>query len=138
MGIFGTSADIIIDVNLLVQYIVLVVLLVGVFYRKRSKKHGRLMFLATVVNVITVLVIMGPALIAKPTTYPPTIYAHTIFGMIAIVLGLLFSYRFWSALSEGKPFLCGSKNMMRIAILIWLLPIIGGTFFYIQQYVLIT
>jgi hypothetical protein len=138
MGILGTSADILIDVNLILQYVVLAILLIGVFYRKRSKQHGRLMFLATLFNMITVLVIMGPALFTNPTTYPLTIYAHAFIGIIAIFLGLLFSYRFWSALSEGKPFLCGSKRVMIFAILMWIGPIIGGTIFYIQQYVPMT
>jgi uncharacterized membrane protein YozB (DUF420 family) len=136
MGLFGTPADIIIDINLIIQYIVLLLLVVGYLRRRPLKNHGKIMASATLLNLATVFVIMAPALILNFASYPITILTHAMIGIAALLFGLLFTIRFLMTTRKGEPLACGSKNVMRLAILIWLASIIGGTFFYLEHYIL--
>ncbi|MBN2230772.1 MAG: hypothetical protein JW779_14380 [Candidatus Thorarchaeota archaeon] len=134
MVLFGSSAELIIDINLIAQYLVLFLLILGFIKRKPFKTHGYLMLVMTIISVGTTLLIMGPSLILNFSTHPPTILVHSIVGLIAILIGALFNFKFFKAMKEKQPLMCGSKNFMRIAFVIWLIPILGGTFFYISTY----
>ncbi|MFW9800135.1 MAG: hypothetical protein ACFFD9_06855 [Candidatus Thorarchaeota archaeon] len=59
MGVFGNVADVIIDLNLVIQWIIFVILVLGYIKRQELVTHGRLMVVATLVNLITVLLVMG-------------------------------------------------------------------------------
>ncbi len=137
MGLFGTSADIFTDINLIIQYITLLLIIIGYLKRKPFKNHGFIMMTVTLLAVATSIVFMGPRLVIGWNGYESTIFAHAAVGIISIFLGAFLNFRFMRAMRNNQPLLCGSKNFMRIALLIWLSPIIGGTFFYVSTYAIV-
>ena len=136
MGIFGNPASIIIDVNLIIQWIIFVILLVGYLKRGERKTHGYLMVVALIVNLITTLLIMAPSLVLNIDTLPITALPHAAVGTLAILLGLLFSFKFLTALRNSQPLACGTRRNMRIAFILWIVPVFFGTFLYMTIYVL--
>lgn len=144
MGIFGTSAGIIFDINLVMQLVLLIFLVAGVVLKRPRKRHGIIMASATLANLATILLIMGPslvrnfgAIIADPLSAGAmTTIAHAMLGTITILLGLLFGFRFFSATRGSKPLACGTKRTMVVTILLWLVTLSAGLAFYIYYYVL--
>jgi len=136
MGFLGTPADVIIDVNLIVQWVIFVILLLGYVTRRQLKTHGRLMVVATIVNLLTTLLIMGPSLILNWESLPITVFGHSAVGIIAILLGLLYSFRFLTATRANGPLNCGNRRMMRIAFILWIVPVFFGTFIYVSIYII--
>jgi uncharacterized membrane protein YozB (DUF420 family) len=137
MGLFGNPAPLIVDINLIAQFLILILLVIGRLKKRPLKTHGTLMLAATALTLVTILLIMGPALVFGFGTYSPIILFHVGIGVLASLLGLVFSVRFTIAVRGGKPLRCGTKHMMRITLLIWLVSLIGGTSFYIARYVLL-
>jgi uncharacterized membrane protein YozB (DUF420 family) len=135
MGFLGTTAEIIIDVNLIIQWIVFVFLLLGYLKRGTRKTHGTIMATATIVNLATVLVIMAPALIMNWGLYEIIILGHVAVGTIAIILGLLYSFRFLMAIRSGSALACGNRGNMRLAFVLWIVPVFFGTYTYLTLYV---
>jgi uncharacterized membrane protein YozB (DUF420 family) len=135
MGIFGNSAELIVDINLIIQYVILVLLVIGYIKKKPYKSHGNLMLATTLLTLATILIIMAPRLVLYYTLYPPLIYVHAIIGVITIAIALLFNVRFVTALRGKQPLTCGTKTTMRIAVLIWLITLFGGTLIYLETYV---
>jgi hypothetical protein len=136
MGLFGNPAEVIIDVNLIVQWVVFVIILLGYVKRRPLETHGRLMVIATIINLVTALLIMGPSLVLNWALLPITALAHSAVGTLAILLGLLYSYRFLIATRTGGPLACGNRRMMRIAFILWIVPVFFGTFLYVSIYVM--
>ncbi|MFX1482663.1 MAG: hypothetical protein ACFFCP_05670 [Promethearchaeota archaeon] len=134
MGLFGNSASIIVDVNLIIQWIVFIFLLVGYLKRRELKTHGYLMVVTTIINLVTALLIMAPSLVINSSILPVTVYAHATVGTIAILLGLLFSFKFVTALRSNQPLACGTRRNMRIAFILWIVPVFFGTFIYLTVY----
>ena len=136
MGLFGNPASIIVDANLIIQWVIFVILLVGYLKRGERKTHGYLMVTALIVNLITTLLIMAPSLVMNSSTLPITAYGHAIVGVLAILLGLLFSFKFLTALRNSQPLVCGTRRNMIIAFILWIVPVFFGTFLYMMIYVL--
>jgi hypothetical protein len=135
MGLFGTIAPIFIDVNLILQYVTLVILIIGYFKTKPRKIHGYLMVLVLFITAITTILVMAPRLlIAIAAGGDPFAVLHASIGSLAIILGAVFASRFIIATTNKKPLVCGTKRMMRIAFILWILPIISGTTIYILLY----
>jgi hypothetical protein len=61
---------------------------------------------------------------------------HVAVGIIDILLGLLFSFRFLMALRSSQPLVCGTRGIMRLAFVLWIVPVFFGTFLYMTIYVL--
>ena len=136
MGIFGNPASIIIDVNLIVQWVIFVFLLVGYLKRRELKTHGCLMVIATILNLVTTLLIMAPSLVLNLDTLPITVLPHAAVGTLAILLGLLFSFKFIVAQRNSQPLACGTRRNMLITFILWIVPVFFGTFIYLTIYVL--
>jgi len=130
MILFGSSAPLLVDVNLILQYLTLILLIVGYVKRKPFKTHGYLMLVVLLITLGTTLLIMVPRLVLAYGVFGYLIVAHAIVGIIAILLGSLFASRFILAIRNNKPLTCGTKNMMRLALLLWIIPIIAGTWMY--------
>lgn len=135
MVLLGSSAPILVDINLILQYITLILLIVGYVKRKPFKTHGYLMLLVLVITVSTTLTIMAPRLLATFSVYGYLIIGHASIGIISMLLGILFSARFILALRNNKPLTCGTKNMMRLALILWIIPIFAGTMLYFTLYI---
>ncbi|MHA2142844.1 MAG: hypothetical protein ACXADF_12710 [Candidatus Thorarchaeota archaeon] len=136
LGLFGTPASVIIDVNLIIQWVVFVIILLGYVKKKPLETHGRLMVTVTIINLLTVLLIMGPSLILNWGLLPLEVLPHSAVGIIAIILGLLFGFRFLMATRTGEPLACGNRRMMRIAFVLWIVPVFFGTFLYFSIYIM--
>ncbi|MFW9870903.1 MAG: hypothetical protein ACFFEL_14835 [Candidatus Thorarchaeota archaeon] len=136
MGLFGNSASIIVDVNLIIQWVIFVFLLIGYLKRRELKTHGYLMVVALILNVVTTLLVMAPSLVLNSSTLPITVYPHAIVGTLAILFGLLFSFKFLTELRSNQPLVCGTKRNMRIAFILWIVPVFFGTFLYVTIYIL--
>ncbi len=145
MVIFGTSSDIIFDINLIIQLFLLLFLLVGVYIKRVKrviKNHGYIMILATIGNLLMTLLIMAPSLIinwgaivSNPTN-PGVIITliHVVVGLTAIIGGLLFSTRFLIALRRSSALKCGKRRSMLVVACFWILSIILGLGFYLYYY----
>ena len=136
MGLFGNPASIIVDVNLIIQWVIFVLLLIGYMKRGERKTHGYLMVVALVLNLVTTLVVMAPSLVLNFGTLPITVLPHAAVGIIALLLGFLFSFKWLMALRSSKPVICGTRGMMRLAFVLWIVPVFFGTFLYLTIYVL--
>jgi len=138
-GLFGTRAEILPDLNLLLQIIILIILFVAVrVVRPRTQvslqRHGRFMTIAVVLNAISILLVMGPSLaknfdyaLAEPSTigFPLTLIHHSL-GIIAEILGAVLIF---------KKF--GNVRMwMRLTFILWLISWVLGIYFYLFYYVL--
>jgi asparagine N-glycosylation enzyme membrane subunit Stt3 len=134
MILFGSSAGILVDVNLMLQYVTLVLLIIGYVKRKPFKTHGYIMLSVLIITVVTTLVIMAPRLFITFDSYGFPIVVHSILGTSTIILGALFASRFIIAIRNNRPLTCGTKNMMRLALILWIIPIIAGTMMYITLY----
>ncbi|MHA2322397.1 MAG: hypothetical protein ACXACG_12165, partial [Candidatus Thorarchaeota archaeon] len=127
MGIFGNPASIIIDVNLIIQWVIFVFLLLGYLKRRDLKTHGYLMVVALILNLVTTLFVMAPSLVLNLATLPITVLPHSAVGTLAILFGLLFSFKFLVALRNNEPLACGTRRNMLIAFALWIVPVFFGT-----------
>jgi uncharacterized membrane protein YozB (DUF420 family) len=134
MILFGSSAILLSDINLVLQYVTLVLLIAGYVKRKRRKIHGYIMLFVFLITVGTTIGIMAPAIVIAPSFYPVQTNVHVIVGTVAIIFGALFVYRFVTAIRNQKPLTCGTKNVMRIAVVLWIAQVLEGTIMYIMLY----
>jgi hypothetical protein len=143
MGLFGTSASIFADINLLIQIVLLVLLIYGSIKSKPYPFHGKIMTVLTIVTLLTTVFIMAPALFLKwdlfaAIPFPPgssIVIVHHIAGLVALLLGLLWTYRYLDARRNQKPFTCGSRRMMWLTAILWAYSLFGGILVYLIVYV---
>ncbi|MHA2068654.1 MAG: hypothetical protein ACXABY_30190 [Candidatus Thorarchaeota archaeon] len=143
MGILGTDADTIFEINLVVQFVLILFLAFGFYKRRTFSYHGKIMALATLLNLGATAFVMLPSLItywdlivANPTNPGIMItIVHVIIGSIAIALGFLFSIRFLLALRNSKPLACGTRRMMLTTLFLWLFALAGGLAFFVFYYI---
>jgi hypothetical protein len=144
MVLFGTTAELIFDINFIIQIILIILLIVGVTQKRTWKYHGTIMGVATLTMLSTVLLIMAPSLIAYgavlvlfPTELGSLVtMVHVIFGSLALAVGLYFTLRFLYFATSKKPLYCGTRTQMRIQVAIWFLAFLFGFVFYIYFYVI--
>ncbi|MHA2356626.1 MAG: hypothetical protein ACXADC_15725 [Candidatus Thorarchaeota archaeon] len=143
MGILGTNADTIFEINLVIQFILILFLAFGFYKRRTFSYHGRIMALATLLNLGATAFVMLPSLItywglivANPTSPGNMItIVHVVVGSIAIVLGSLFSIRFLLAIRNSQPLACGTRRMMLSTLFLWLFALAGGISFFVFFYI---
>jgi len=143
LGIFGTSALLITDINLLIQIVSFMVLLVGVIYKIKGKFkiHGFLMGLAVLLHFITFVVVMGPSFsegIEFFTTSTADVgvqatWIHAITGGIAMILGIIL-VGLWIVNSSNVAGCVKRKRIMDITVLMWALSLIFGIVTYLSFY----
>ncbi|MHA2187969.1 MAG: hypothetical protein ACW99V_06990, partial [Candidatus Thorarchaeota archaeon] len=116
---------------------------IGYAKRRTFRFHGTIMATALIINMITVLTIMGPSfvlyfnlLIAAPLSPGNLItIIHVILGTIALLFGILFSIRFMLAIRRSGPLACGTRRLMQLTALLWLSSLFGGLGFFIYFYI---
>ncbi len=138
-GLLGTNSSIASDLNLMLQIVVFIMLLIGVKFVKEKtprglKRHRRFMTYAVALNVISILLVMGPsfvanfsAVLAEPSTisFPLTLIHHSL-GIVAEILGIIFVF---------KKF--GNVRMwMRLTMSTWVISFILGMVFYFEYYMI--
>ncbi|MFX1566693.1 MAG: hypothetical protein ACFFCH_11955 [Promethearchaeota archaeon] len=144
MVLFGSTAQLIFDINLIIQIILILLLTIGVFQKRTLKYHGTIMGVATLSMLVTVLLIMGPSLatnlpvlILFPTSMGSLVtLVHVFFGSIVLIIGLIFTMRFLYFATSKKPLVCGTRTQMRIQITIWFLAFLFGLAFFVYFYVI--
>lgn len=146
MILFGTSSELIFDINLILQLFIFGLLSIGGYIMRMKrvlKNHGYIMVIATLSNLLLTLLVMAPSLIinwdavvTNPTS-PGVIITliHVVLGLIAIVGGTLFSVRFLSAIRRQRPLQCGKRQSMRSVTILWVASLILGIGFYVFYYV---
>jgi hypothetical protein len=134
MVLFGSSAPLLVDINLILQYVTLMLLIVGYIKRKPFKTHGTIMLSVLAITISTTILVMAPRILIALGSYGYPIIAHAVLGIVSIFFGSLFATRFITAIRNQKPLTCGTKNMMRLALILWIIPILSGTMMYITLY----
>jgi uncharacterized membrane protein YozB (DUF420 family) len=134
MGLFGTAAPVLVDINMILQYVTLLLLIAGYVKRKPFKTHGYLMLSVLIITVGTTIFVMAPRLLLTMTDFGIAVIGHAAVGIIAIILGALFAARFIMAVRNQQPLTCGTKTMMRVAFILWIVPVFFGTAMYIFLY----
>ncbi len=94
------------------------------------------MVVAIILNLVTTLLVMAPSLVLNFGTLPITVLPHAAVGTLALILGLLFSFKFLKALRSSQSLACGASGMMKLAIILWIVPIFFGTYLYLTIYIL--
>jgi len=135
MILFGSFAPLLVDINLILQYITLVLLVVGYVKRKPFKTHGRIMIIVLLITIGTTLLIMAPRIWIAFAAYGFPIIFHATLGSLTIILGSVFALRFIIATRNQQPLACGTKNWMRLAIILWIIPILAGSIMYFTLYI---
>lgn len=142
-GIFGTKANLISDLNLVLQIIILFVLLVSVSLKKRRdfKRHGSLMGFAVILNAISFFLVMGPSLVGSADLIQREFYsagvlttlAHAVTGSLAEILGVWLVGE-WLLRSFEIKACVKRKRVMQVTVSLWFIAAILGISLYIIYY----
>ena len=144
MSILGTRAELIYDLNLILQILIFLILLTGVYYAKRRiqyRIHGKIMALALGLNALSILIVMHPRLVESLSFLTSTIsqsrsqmtFLHPVLGGIAELLGI-------TVVITLRP--CGSKmgsrvrQLMRTTFMLWAAAFLVGLAVYLAFYVI--
>ncbi|MFW9802315.1 MAG: hypothetical protein ACFFFC_06675 [Candidatus Thorarchaeota archaeon] len=142
MGILGTAAETIFEINLMLQFMLVILLALGFYQRRTFVQHGRIMALATILNLGATALVMLPslilnfgALVGGPFNAGVGItIGHSIGGSIALALGLLFSVRFLIKTRNSQPLTCGTRRTMYLTLILWLFALSAGLAFFAFYY----
>lgn len=142
-GIFGTSAVLITDINLLIQIISFLVLLISIVYKVKGKIkfHGYLMGFAVILHFITFIVAMGPSFsdgldfftTATDLIGVQAMWIHALTGGIALILGI-FLVLVWIINLSNVAGCVKRKRIMDITVVLWALSLIFGIVTYLSFY----
>jgi len=142
-GFLGTRAPLIADITLLMTWSLLIVALFGAYraYKKNYTKHESIMPWAALLNWIPILLVMIPVLariisgqyhlVSDKFAFLP--YFHGTLGLLTQVLltYTVFRMKWATNLPPKKPLW-----LMRIALILWVLTVLGGTFLYFVAFIL--
>lgn len=139
MIFFSIAANIMFDINFVIQIVLIALLIFGLTQKPNRRRHGTIMAIALIVNLVTFAIIMFPSIFLKWNlivlhNLTAIILIHAIVGGVAIVLGLVFSIRFLIFLRRNKDLNCGTQMQMRIVNLAWLVSFVFGLIFYFVFY----
>ena len=144
MSILGTRAELIYDLNLILQILIFLILLTGAYYAKRRiqyRIHSKIMALAVALNALSIVIAMGPRLVGSLSFLTSTMtqsrsqmtFLHPVLGGIAELLGII-------AVITLRP--CGSKmgsrvrQLMRTTFMLWAAAFLVGLAVYLAFYVI--
>jgi len=130
--------------NLVLEIIILIVLFVALALKRRGKlfKHGGAMLVGVVLNILSFVIVMGPALFSLGQNglfdHPGRLYfvtlVHAGLGGIALVLGV-FLVASWH-LQASTQNCVRRKKIMRLTFVLWVLALILGILLYMLLYIL--
>ena len=140
-GLFGTGAILETDINLLLQIIIVIVLLIGLYGRKRKvKMHTGIMVAATLAKFATFLAFMGPVFFENLnffvnfTSQSISYLVHAFTGAITLTLafGLIIS---WAIHASNIVPCYRRKRLMDVTVIFWVASVIFGIIGYLLVYV---
>jgi uncharacterized membrane protein YozB (DUF420 family) len=143
MGLLGTNALLLIDVNLILQIVTLIILGVSFYYKtqKNYKLHGSLMGVAVILHIITFVAVMGRRFrenfdiftTATSELSIQTAWIHIVPGIIALILGI-FLVSVWAYRPSNVAGCFKRKRIMDVTIALWLISLIFGIATYFLTY----
>lgn len=142
-GFLGTAASLSSDISLIMMWGLLIVAFLGYLQarKKHFDKHEAIMPWAALLNWIPILVVMVPVMSRIISgkyhltggVFGPLPYFHAALGLTTQVLLTYTVIRMkWATDFPPKKPLW----LMRIALIMWVLTVLGGTFLYLAAYVI--
>jgi len=143
-GIFGIGVLIQTEINLVLQVLMLIIIVIGLFYKskRKFKIHGGLMGSAVILHLISLFAVMLPSfnnnyeyfITAISELGVQTIWIHAVPGAIALMLGIVLVAA-W-ALHPSNIAVCSKlKRIMDITTMLWLISLMFGIAAYVVFYV---
>jgi uncharacterized membrane protein YozB (DUF420 family) len=139
---FSSTAVSIADLNLVLQVTALALVIIGWrrAVKKRVRQHGQIMAVAVVLNLVSILLIMGPSfflglgfIMSNPfNTISVVSISHHGLGLLAELLGLYLVYK-WR-FQKTFTFCYGHQNLMKITIITWVITNILGIVIYVYLF----
>jgi len=144
-GLLGTRANVVFDINLIVQVVILLVLLVGLL---RSRGRGwsafrSFMNAAVALNAILIIAIMNPAFfrilpfaLRNPLAPTPILlWPHLLIGLTAELLGVYLALSGslnWDSDPGTRKRTVGA--VVGVLLLLWFLALAVGVAVYLRRY----
>jgi len=142
-GILGTQANLLVDINLLVQVAVLFMLCAGAWLARKGRlnAHQTLMTAAVVINAAAIVFVMDPSFFrllpvslhdaAAPRAL--ALWSHVLFGVVAEVMGVYVVIRTKTEAST-TPNKVNMRRIMALTLLFWIVALLAGIAFYFLSY----
>ncbi len=111
--------------NLILQILILAIILVGGIFAKRKRLiiHERLMIIALILNVLSLLLIMGRSFASivslisiEISVVFTVVLVHGIIGSAAEALGIILVFKKFGNV----------KNIMRLTFILWIIAMLLG------------
>jgi purine-cytosine permease-like protein len=142
-GFLGTAASLRSDLVLITTWLLLIVAIIGFFQARKQRfdTHESIMPWAVLLNWIPILIVMIPVILRILTSgvhpagsaYFTQIFLHSGLGLVTQLLLTYTVVRMkWAPNLPPKNPLW----LMRIALILWVLTVLGGTYFYLVAYVM--
>lgn len=136
--LLSTSAPVTSDISMILQLAVMGVILVGFVFAKRRSfmPHGAVMFIATLLNTGSILVVMIPVAlrlgVSSITGLNMLFRTHALLGLIieSMAIYILADWRF----QKPGPTCFQRKNWMLTLTLVWIGELILGMLLYMRLY----
>jgi uncharacterized membrane protein YozB (DUF420 family) len=130
------------QVNAMLQLIILVLLVVGIGmkWRKKFSLHGMILLVAVILNLVSFVLIMLPSLLRTEIIITQPLQAvsivtliHSSVGLVVMILGM-WVVASWRLQSSMK--ICfKNKKLMRLTSMLWLVVLLVGFLLYYLLYV---
>ena len=143
-GIFGTSAVLITDLNLIVQIIAFILVLAALVYKAKGKFkiHGSIMGVAVSLHFVTFIVAMGPSFVKSIDFFMTetsqlgvqTLWVHALTGVLSLVLGF-FLFFAWITKASKIELCFRRKRIMDATIILWAVSLVFGIATYLIFYI---
>ena len=142
-GILGTKASLLYDNNFILQIVIVILISVSYFLKRKKKyvKHGAIMTGAVIVHAALIIFVMGPSfiiyfglLISPPTNLGIIVtWIHVILGITSMILGIFIVTK-WNFRNPTRLTCIQRKKWMKPTMITWVTALILGIGFYIFYY----
>ena len=136
--LLNSAAPLSSDISMILQLVALGLILVGfiIVKRRNLKVHGGLMFLATLVNTVSILVVMIPVALRLASVSVPgfnfLFRTHIILGILveSVAIYIVADWRF----QKPGPTCIQRKNWMLSLSIFWIAELLVGMLLYMRLY----
>jgi hypothetical protein len=141
-GLLGTKAAPLNDIALLLEIVILILIFIGIYYKMNKKYmvHGKIMGVAVVVHIFTILLVMIPSLIRNISLLSNLFslgvlvtIVHATAGTLAIVMGV-YLVGAWRFRAPPNMNCTKRKHLMYPLLILWISALILGIAFYAIYY----
>lgn len=131
------------DLNLLTQIITIIIIILGIYFKKKGKlkHHGATLGIAVILHFLSFILVMGPIFSETFTFFSSeiglllvqTTWLHAVPGAIAIVLAI-FLVLIWAIDPSNIAGCYKRKRIMDTTLVLWLFSLAFGIISYILFY----